>query len=61
MEKMEEAKEIRNDIVHRAGYSKTNDALIMMVKRDVLRFKEEIDELVNYITLEIQKINDAKK
>ena len=58
---MEEAKEIRNDIVHRAGYSKTNDALITMVKRDVLRFKEEIDELVNYITLEIQKINDAKK
>ena len=57
---IEKAKEIRNDIVHRAGYSKTNDAIITMVKRDVLRFKEEIDELVNYVTFEIQKINEAK-
>ena len=46
--------EIRNDIVHRAGYTK--EGVPILIKRDdVMALKDKIDYLVDYITVKIEE------
>lgn len=46
--------EIRNDIVHRAGYTK--EGVPILIKRnDVMALKDKIDYLIDYITVKIEE------
>ena len=51
---LEDEIEIRNDIVHRAGYTK--EGVPILIKHDdVMALKDKIDYLVDYITIKIEE------
>ena len=55
----DEELDIRNDIVHRAGYTK-DDKLIQMTKEQVISLKDKIETLVEQITQEIAIFKETK-
>lgn len=57
LDSFEKERDIRNDIVHRAGYTK-RAFLVLVTKEDVLALNDKIDKLVEDITL---KINQRKR
>ena len=58
-EVLENAYDIRNDIAHRAGYTKEGNPIII-TKEQVLSLKDKIEGLVESITQEIAKFNNSK-
>ena len=52
--------DIRNNIVHRAGYTKEGNP-ILIKRDDVMELKDKIDYLVDYITVKIKELKTEYK
>ena len=56
LDSFKKERDIRHDIVHRAGYT-INGFFVQITKKDVIALKDKIDKLVEDITLKIKQRN----